>query len=111
MALSTLPDDASSPWETPIAAPHPSSEPTVQSALEKERVIKDILSLRDGLRGLMVRLTEVEGENDELGRDNEMLGIYIDNLCVASSCERHNGRRLIDCKRTRNSVVAAGNKR
>jgi len=55
-------------------------EPTVESALEKEKVIKDILQLRDGLRGLIVRVGEVEGENDKLAKDNEMLSTYIDNL-------------------------------
>lgn len=68
----------SEPWgASPSAA---SSEPTIESALEKERVIKDILQLRDGLRGLMVRVHEVDGENDKLARDNEMLSSYIDNL-------------------------------
>lgn len=69
-----------SPWSTPASITILSAEPSVESALEKERIIKDILSLRDGLRGLMVRVTEVEGETERLGRDNEMLGVYIDNL-------------------------------
>lgn len=30
----------------------------------------------------MVRLSEVEGENDKLARDNDMLSTYIDNLWV-----------------------------
>ncbi|CAK9779731.1 hypothetical protein CC85DRAFT_285195 [Cutaneotrichosporon oleaginosum] len=70
----------------------PSSEPTVQSALAKEKALKEIISLRDGLRGLLVRITEVEGETDKLKKDNDFLGTYIDNL-------------------TRNTVVAAGHKR
>jgi hypothetical protein len=70
-------EDAS-PWGASSTTDAP--EPTVESALEKERVIKDILQLRDGLRGLMVRVSEVEGENDKLARDNEMLSTYIDNL-------------------------------
>ena len=70
--------DDSSPWSSP-AIPQ-QSEPTVASALEKEHVLKDIIQLRDGLRGLMVRITEVEGETEKLKKDNEMLGIYIDNL-------------------------------
>jgi hypothetical protein len=53
---------------------------TLESALQKEKVIKDILQLRDGLRGLMARVGEVEGENDKLAKDNEMLSTYIDNL-------------------------------
>ena len=71
-------DETASPWATPAAAP--TSEPTVESALEKERIIKDIVQLRDGLRGLLVRVTEVEGETERLAKDNEMLSVYIDNL-------------------------------
>jgi hypothetical protein len=67
-----------SPWGTsPVTE---TAEPTIESALEKEKVIKDILQLRDGLRGLMVRVGEVDGENDKLAKDNEMLSTYIDNL-------------------------------
>lgn len=73
----SLPDDTASPWGAP---PPPAPAPTVESALEKERVIKDIVSLRDGLRGLLVRVTEVEGDTDKLERDNQMLSVYIDNL-------------------------------
>ncbi|WWD00853.1 hypothetical protein V866_007791 [Kwoniella sp. B9012] len=78
------------PWSTPATSQ--AEEPTVESALEKEKIIKDILSLRDGLRGLLVRVAEVEADNEKLAKDNEMLSVYIDNL-------------------TRNSVVAAGTKR
>ncbi|TXT04971.1 hypothetical protein VHUM_03791 [Vanrija humicola] len=82
-------------WSTPAsaaAAAAPAAEPSVESTLEKERTIKNILELRDGLRGLLVRITEVEKETDKLRNDNEFLGTYIDNL-------------------TRNTVVAAGQKR
>ncbi|ORX35924.1 hypothetical protein BD324DRAFT_651836 [Kockovaella imperatae] len=84
-------EEDSAPWGAPSVTPR-EAEPTVESALEKERIIKDIVQLRDGLRGLMVRVTEVEGDTEKLAKDNELLSVYIDNL-------------------TRNSVVAAGNKR
>ena len=71
-----FPDDTQSPWSLAGSAP----EPSVESALEKDRIIKDILSLRDGLRGLMVRVIEVNVETEKLDRDNLMLGVYIDNL-------------------------------
>ncbi len=74
--MSFTEDENTSPWAAPASTPIP----TVESALEKERIIKDIVSLRDGLRGLLVRVTEVEGETEKLGRDNEMLAVYIDNL-------------------------------
>jgi hypothetical protein len=76
----SLPIDAS-PWAAPSSD---AVEPSIETTLEKERIIKDILSLRDGLRGLLVRVTEVERETDKLKRDNEMLGVYIDNLYVQS---------------------------
>lgn len=62
------------------SSPAPEAAANLQETLAKERIIKDILQLRDGLRGLMVRVTEVEGETDKLRKDNEFLGTYIDNL-------------------------------
>ena len=80
----SLPAD---PWAStkPTLTPTSSTEDTnaVTSALAKERTIKDILQLRDGLRSLLVRIDESERETEKLGRENEMLGEYIDNLCVA----------------------------
>lgn len=77
-------DDIQGAWGAP--AP-PASQPadddadvSVASAIEKERIIKDCLTLRDGLRGLLVRITEVQAEADKLAKDNEFLGTYIDNL-------------------------------
>ncbi|WVQ79821.1 hypothetical protein IAT38_001921 [Cryptococcus sp. DSM 104549] len=80
------------PWSTPSSTA-PAAEPTVESALEKEKVIKDILTLRDGLRGLMVRISEVEGENDKLGKDNEMLSVYVENLTRNSAVAAAGGKR------------------
>ncbi|KAK8847635.1 hypothetical protein IAR55_005494 [Kwoniella newhampshirensis] len=90
MSSSGIRDADVQPWSSAPSADI--VEPTVESALEKERVLRDIVTLRDGLRGLSVRITEVDSENDKLTRDNEMLSVYIDNL-------------------TRKSVVAAGTKR
>ena len=84
--LPTFSDDDQSPWSAALSTANTPEEPSVASALEKEKVIKDVLTLRDGLRGLMVRMTEVEGEIEQLGRDNEMLAVYIDNLYVHYLC-------------------------
>ena len=78
-ALTSMSFDAS-PWAAPAA--ENAAEPTVASALEKEKTIKDIMTLRDGLRGLLVRVTEVEADNDKLKRENEMLATYVENLSV-----------------------------
>lgn len=67
-----------SPWAT--SPTDNVVEPTIESALEKEKVIKDILQLRDGLRGMMVRVHETDVDNEKLAKDNEMLSLYIDNL-------------------------------
>lgn len=67
------------PWgASPVSTPI--EEPSVASAVAKEHTIKDIVSLRDGLRGLLVRVTEVEAENEKLGKENEMLAQYMENL-------------------------------
>jgi hypothetical protein len=80
MALPTFPDNAWGAPETTLA--EGPEEPSVETALLKEKIIKDILSLRDGLRGMIVRVSEAERDTEKLGRDNEMLGVYIDNLLV-----------------------------
>lgn len=84
MPLDEYSNEIVNAWSSqPVAAsttPAPVEEPTVESTLAKERIIKDIVQLRDGLRGLLVRVTEVEGETDKLRKDNEFLGTYIDNL-------------------------------
>ena len=88
MSLSGFEDQNA--WGAPPAAAATAAsadEPSVETALAKERIIKDIISLRDGLRGLLVRVTEVQGETDKLDKENQMLGEYIDNL---SAC--HTGR-------------------
>ncbi|ODO08564.1 hypothetical protein L198_00294 [Cryptococcus wingfieldii CBS 7118] len=90
MSFANYGEGIGEPWATP--EPSAAPEPSVESALEKEKILKDILTLRDGLRGLMVRVSEVEGENDKLAQENETLSLYVENL-------------------TRNSVVAAGNQK
>lgn len=116
--MSSFPDESRSPWSNTTIPTGIPTEPSVESALEKERVIKDIISLRDGLRGFMLRVTEVEGETDRLKRDNEMLRIYIVNLYVPYEIFPQIQIQTLrampdrDCTyRTRNSVVAAGTKR
>lgn len=75
-------DDIQGAWGPPTA---PATQPadadvSVADAIQKEKTIKDCLNLRDGLRGLLVRITEVQADADKLAKDNEFLGTYIDNL-------------------------------
>lgn len=88
MPLSDYDQEVAGAWGAPPPAPASkatdaaagASEPTVESTLAKERIIKDVIQLRDGLRELMVRTSEVEKETDKLKKDNEFLATYIDNL-------------------------------
>ena len=80
MSSTPFEDDIASPWAAPAVTAEPTSEPSIAETLEKERVIKDIISLRDGLRSLLVRVHQTEGDNERLKKDNEMLSVYIDNL-------------------------------
>ena len=63
-----------SPWSAPDASV------TITSTLAKESTLKDILSLRDGLRSLASRIAQVGGETEKLQRENEMLGMYVQTL-------------------------------
>lgn len=78
----SISDDTSSLWGAPVPTGKLTDDPTVESALQKDMMIRDIVQLREGLQGLLVRITEVGEENRKLGKDNEMLGVYIDNLSV-----------------------------
>jgi hypothetical protein len=85
MALDYAESEFTNAWGAPAAAAAAdaaASSPaaTLENAVAKERAIKEILQLRDGLRGLLVRVTEVEKQTDKLRKDNEFLGTYIDNL-------------------------------
>lgn len=79
-------DDIQGAWGAPAARSAPAADNdngadvSVADAIQKEKMIKDCLNLRDGLRGLLVRITEVQAEADKLAKDNEFLGTYIDNL-------------------------------
>lgn len=87
MPLTDIDSEIAGAWGAPSAerkgqptAASASSEPTVESSLAKEHIIKDIIQLRDGLRGLLLRTSEVEKETDKLKKDNDFLATYIDNL-------------------------------
>ncbi|GAA5930483.1 Slo1p [Sporobolomyces koalae] len=77
--------DADNAWGKPVT---PTSEPATleretfdaSDVVEKERLVRDILSKQDGLRALLQRVSEVQGEATKLKSDNETLQTYIDNL-------------------------------
>ncbi|GAA6034642.1 hypothetical protein JCM8097_001094 [Rhodosporidiobolus ruineniae] len=80
--------DADNAWGPPPAAPV-ESELSAADVAAKEQLVQDIISKQDGLRALLQRVSEVQGEANKLKSDNETLQTYIDNL-------------------TRNNAVAAG---
>lgn len=78
-------DDIQGAWGAPArpatqSAADDAADVSVADTIQKEKMIKDCLNLRDGLRGLLVRITEVQADADKLAKDNEFLGTYIDNL-------------------------------
>ncbi|GAA5976116.1 hypothetical protein JCM5350_000320 [Sporobolomyces pararoseus] len=84
--------DADNAWGKPITPTEPTEEDIgldASDVVEKERLVKDIISKQDGLRALLQRVSEVQGEATKLKSDNETLQTYIDNL-------------------TRNNAMAAG---
>ncbi|GAA6059909.1 hypothetical protein JCM10212_005292 [Sporobolomyces blumeae] len=87
--------DADNAWGAPIAgsldqdSPREADAVDASDVVEKDRLVKEIVSKQDGLRALLQRVTEVQGEATKLRSDNETLQTYIDNL-------------------TRNNAMAAG---
>ncbi|GAA5863498.1 hypothetical protein JCM8547_007265 [Rhodosporidiobolus lusitaniae] len=82
--------DADNAWGPPPPALAPvEDEVDAAQVMEKEQLVEDIVSKQDGLRALLQRVSEVQGEASKLKSDNETLQTYIDNL-------------------TRNNAVAAG---
>ncbi|GAA5826216.1 hypothetical protein JCM5353_003851 [Sporobolomyces roseus] len=73
--------DADNAWGKPVT-PEPTGQEDASDVIEKEQLVKDILTL-------LQRVTEVQGEATKLKSDNETLQTYIDNL-------------------TRNNAMAAG---
>ncbi|GAA5915686.1 hypothetical protein JCM5296_003493 [Sporobolomyces johnsonii] len=81
--------DADDAWGPPRAAPGPDEPVDASDVVEKDRLVKDILTKQDGLTALLQRVGEVQDEATKLKSDNETLQTYIDNL-------------------TRNNAMAAG---
>ncbi|GAA6013455.1 hypothetical protein JCM10207_008853 [Rhodosporidiobolus poonsookiae] len=81
--------DADNAWGPPSAAVEVDDSFSAADVAEKEQLVQDIISKQDGLRALLQRVTEVQGEATKLKSENETLQTYIDNL-------------------TRNNAMAAG---
>ncbi|GAA5907197.1 uncharacterized protein JCM6883_006175 [Sporobolomyces salmoneus] len=75
--------DADNAWGKPITSTEEQGEDIgldASDVIEKEKLVKDIISKQDGLRALLQRVSEVQGEATKLKSDNETLQTYIDNL-------------------------------
>ncbi|GAA5830133.1 hypothetical protein JCM11251_006889 [Rhodosporidiobolus azoricus] len=81
--------DADNAWGPPPASVEVEDSFSAADVAAKEELISDIVSKQDGLRALLQRVSEVQGEAGKLKSDNETLQTYIDNL-------------------TRNNAMAAG---
>ncbi|KAL7006234.1 hypothetical protein EMMF5_004120 [Cystobasidiomycetes sp. EMM_F5] len=58
----------------------PSKHNDLESALEKEKTIKDIMSVQEGLKALLSRIEDVTEENQRLTDENATLQLYVENM-------------------------------
>ncbi|ORY76234.1 hypothetical protein BCR35DRAFT_305874 [Leucosporidium creatinivorum] len=73
--------DAEPAWGAPTTQEDDvTPELTAQDVLDKEALVKDIITKQDGLRALLQRVTDVQAEGAKLKSDNSTLQTYIDNL-------------------------------
>ncbi|GAA5845776.1 hypothetical protein JCM3766R1_000313 [Sporobolomyces carnicolor] len=79
--------DADNAWGKPLAISsnngdldRAGSDVDASDVVEKDRLVKDIVSKQDGLRALLQRVEQVQREGTKLKSDNETLQTYIDNL-------------------------------
>ncbi|KWU45512.1 hypothetical protein RHOSPDRAFT_32814 [Rhodotorula sp. JG-1b] len=77
--------DADDPWApTPVSQPpQPGTDTDEVSPADiqaKEQLVKSITSKQEGLRALLQRVNQVQGEANKLKSGNETLQTYIDNL-------------------------------
>ncbi|EPQ32183.1 uncharacterized protein PFL1_00380 [Pseudozyma flocculosa PF-1] len=56
------------------------TEPSANDVVEKEKLIREIIAMQDGLRGLLTRVTSVKDDCTKAEADNEMLQTYIDSV-------------------------------
>ncbi|SHO76961.1 Uncharacterized protein MSYG_1300 [Malassezia sympodialis ATCC 42132] len=65
-----------------------SSEPTTGTVAEKERLVREVLSLQSGLAALQERLWQVKQECAKSETENEMLQTYIDSITKSMASQR-----------------------
>ncbi|GAA6055013.1 DUF2205 domain protein [Rhodotorula toruloides] len=72
--------DADNAWGPPPEAAQPEEAFSAADVQAKEQIILEIINKQDGLRALLQRIGEVQGEANKLKSENETLQTYIDNL-------------------------------
>ncbi|GAA5820269.1 hypothetical protein JCM3770_002446 [Rhodotorula araucariae] len=72
--------DDGNAWGPPPALAPPEEPFSAADVAAKELIVSDILSKQDGLRALLHRVGQVQGEANKLKSENETLQTYIDNL-------------------------------
>ncbi|PWN33753.1 uncharacterized protein FA14DRAFT_168296 [Meira miltonrushii] len=56
------------------------TEISASDVVEKQQLVKDILGMQEGLKGLMTRISTVQQDCVKAEADNEMLQMYIDSV-------------------------------
>ncbi|GAA5932815.1 hypothetical protein JCM3775_002243 [Rhodotorula graminis] len=72
--------DADNAWGPPPALAQPAESFSAADVAEKEALVQEIVNRQDGLRALLQRVGEVQGEAEKLKAENATLQTYIDNL-------------------------------
>ncbi|KDN48194.1 hypothetical protein K437DRAFT_267683 [Tilletiaria anomala UBC 951] len=71
---------SSAPPETDFATWGTQANISANEVLEKEKIVREIVAMQDGLKALLWRVTSVKEECSKAEADNEMLQAYIDSV-------------------------------
>lgn len=86
MSSSSLSLDGGKGWEEGASAAKGDDDGNALStALEKERIIRDIGETQNGLVALLGRVDEVTEDIKRLSEENAMLQVYLDNMTKNSA--------------------------
>ncbi|KAM0749024.1 hypothetical protein T439DRAFT_327516 [Meredithblackwellia eburnea MCA 4105] len=84
--------DPSSWGGTAPEEPEPEADIDPASVLKKEKVVREIVEMQDGLKALIERVEAVQTEGAKLRAGNETLQTYIDNLTRTNALAAGAGR-------------------
>ncbi|CAD6980111.1 unnamed protein product [Tilletia controversa] len=89
----SLPSDANLSDFTESIAWTAETEPTAGEVIEKENLVRDVVSMQDSLRALLTRVSTVKEDCTKAESENETLQTYVESVTrsVASSTSSPGG--------------------